>query len=75
MEEKSYKNHIESAELAEGFSLDDILDEYRVPLPELPLEGESLTQRSKRIVMEAIDESGGEASIASIEDMVEELVS
>ena len=75
MEEKNYKNHIESASLAEDFSLEDILDEYRVPVPELPIEGESLAQRSKRIVMEALDDAGGQGSVGSIDEIVEETIS
>ena len=43
MEEKNYKNHIESASLAENFSLEDILDEYRVALPDTPYEGDSFS--------------------------------
>ncbi len=75
MEEKNYKNHIESAAMAEDFSLEDILDEYRAPVPELPLEGESLGERSKRIVLDALEGAGAHSSISSIDQIVEEAVS
>lgn len=72
MDEKNYKSNIDSAALAENFSLDDILDEYRVSVPELPLGGESVAERSKRIVMEALDDAGGHSSISSIDEIVED---
>ena len=73
MDEKTYKNHIESAELAEDFSLEDILDEYRVPVPDYA-GGESLGERSKRIVLEALEEAGAEAPVAAVGEIVDELV-
>ncbi len=74
MEEKNYKNNIESAAMAEDFSLEDILDEYRVPAPELSFEQEGEDERSRRIVLEALDEVGGHSSISSIDELVDEAV-
>ena len=74
MDEKNYKSNIDSAALAEDYSLEDILDEYRISLPDAPYGEESLTERSKRIVLDAFDGAGGHSSISSIDELMEETV-
>ncbi|MBO5975875.1 MAG: hypothetical protein J6P94_01685, partial [Oscillospiraceae bacterium] len=72
MEEKNYKNNIESAELAEDFSIDDILDEFRTGASPRNFGDENVADRSKRIVLDAFEENVGHSSISSIEELIDE---
>ena len=53
-----------------GFSLDDILAEYKQTVSEKPRENESRSERSRRIVMQALDQTINEASFSSIDELV-----
>ena len=53
-----------------GFSLDDILAEYKQTVSERPRENESRSERSRRIVMQALDQTINEASFSSIDELV-----
>ncbi len=72
MYDEDYKIHISNDELPSDFSLEDILAEYKAAVPEESGGEESLTMRSKRIVMEAIDQTISEASFSSIDDIMDE---
>lgn len=50
-----------------GFSLEDILAEYRQTVPERPGENESRSERSRRIVMQALDQTINEVGFSSTE--------
>lgn len=73
MDEKYYDNRI--ANENQDFSLEDILAEYKGYPVGAPTDGSSLTDRSKRIVMEAIGDAVGQASFGSIDEIVEDTVS
>lgn len=73
MDEKYYDNRI--ANENQDFSLEDILAEYKGYPVGTPADGSSLTDRSKRIVMEAIGDTVGQASFGSIDEIVEDTVS
>lgn len=75
MEDKNYKNFIEQDSMAEEYSLEEILAEYNSLDYDIPPEGGSLSERSKRIVMDAIDDAVTQADIDSIDDIVEDTVS
>lgn len=68
------KIHISNDVLPSNFSLEDILAEYKESVPEQPEENESLSQRSKRIVMQALDQTISEASFSSIDELVGDAV-
>lgn len=70
MYDEDYKTHIANDELPSDFSLEDILSEYKAEVPEEKPESESPEQRSKRIVMEALDQTVSEASFSSIDDLM-----
>ena len=53
-----------------GFSLDDILAEYKQTVSERPRENESRSELSRRIVMQALDQTINEASFSSIDELV-----
>ena len=72
MEEKNYKNSIESAAMAEDFSIDDILDEFRTGAAPRHFGDENVAERSKRIVLDAFEENAGHSSISSIEELIDE---
>ncbi len=72
MEEKTYKNSIENAALADDFSLDDILDEFRTGAAPRHFGEENIADRSKRIVLDAFEENVGHSSISSIEELIDE---
>lgn len=75
MEDKNYKNFIEQESYDGDYSLEEILAEYNAQTYDIPPEGGSLSDRSKRLVMEAIDDTIGQAVIGSIDDIVEDTVS
>jgi hypothetical protein len=66
--------YIANENLPADFSLDDILAEYKQQVPEQPEENESIAQRSKRIVMEALNQTVSQASLSSIEDLIDDAV-
>ncbi len=72
MEEKNYINNIDNAAMANNFSLDDILDEFRTGASPRYLGEENVADRSKRIVLDAFEENVGHSSISSIEELIEE---
>ena len=72
MEEKNYKNNIESAAMAEDFSIDDILDEFRTGASPRHFGDENVADISKRIVLDAFEENIGHSSISSIEELIDE---
>ena len=74
MYDDDYKIHISNDGLPTDFSLEDILAEYRAQVPEQPEPDESLSMRSKRIVMEAIDQTISAASVSSMDELVDEAV-
>ena len=53
-----------------GFSLDDILAEYKQTVSNEPRKNESRRERSRRIVMQALDQTVNEASFSSIDDLI-----
>ena len=57
MEEKNYKNNIENAAIADDFSLDDILDEFRTGAAPRHFGEENIADQSKRIVLDAFEEN------------------
>lgn len=75
MEEKNYKNNIDNAAMADDFSLDDILDEFRSGAAPRYFGEENVADRSKRIVLDAFGENGGHSSISSIEEIIDESMS
>lgn len=75
MEEKNYKNFIEQGAPEREYSLEEILAEYNTGNYNMSPEPESLSERSKRIVLEAIDDAVGQSSMSSIDDIVEDTVS
>lgn len=75
MEEKNYKNFIEQGMPEREYSLEEILAEYNTDNYNMSPEAESLSERSKRIVLEAIDDAVGQSSMNSIDDIVEDTVS
>ena len=70
MNQDDRKIHISSDTGPEDFSLEDILLEYRQELARRPAGDESLNTRSKRIVMEALDQTISEVSFSSIDDII-----
>lgn len=65
------KSHINSEDLPEDFSLDDILAEFAPDTPARYKNGAGTAGRSKRIVMDAIEETVSEASISSLDEFLE----
>lgn len=74
MKQEDNKIHISSEGLPLGFSLEDILAEYKVQLPETPAVEEDLGTRSKRIVMEALNQTISEASFSSIDELIDDTI-
>lgn len=68
------KKHIANENLPGGFSLEDILAEYKAGGPEEKAESESLLDRTQRIVLDAIDPGLGEASFSTLDDIINDAV-
>lgn len=75
MNEKNYENYIAGEELGTEFSLEEILAEYKSYSGPSPLDSESLSDKSKRIVLETIGDTISHAEFGSIEEIVEDTVS
>lgn len=75
MNQHNNKIHISGDEMPRGFSLEDILAEYQAELAAQPAPEEDLGTRSKRIVMEALDQTISEASFSSIDQLIDETLS
>ena len=69
MYEDDNKIHISNDSLPTDFSLDDILAEYGAEEPEPP-EQDDTAERSKRIVLDALDGNVSEVSFSSIDDII-----
>ena len=73
MYEDDNKIHISNDSLPTDFSLDDILAEYGAEEPEPP-EQDDTAERSKRIVLDALDGNVSEVSFSSIDDIIGDAV-
>lgn len=74
MNDDRYENHILNEDLPTDFTVDEILAEFSSDTPDIPQSEKMIADKSKRIVLDAIDESVGEASFSSLDELLDSVV-